>query len=55
MSRWNFYKKNIVKFIKLNSKILIVGGSDEEYKLFNSLGYKKITISNLSLKKKKKN
>lgn len=54
MSRWNFYKKNIVKFIKLNSKILIVGGSDEEYKLFNSLGYKKITISNLSLKKKKK-
>lgn len=47
MTRWDFYKQNLNKHINKNSNVLVIGGSEDEYKLYKNLGYKNFTISNL--------
>ena len=44
----SFYNKFVDKWLEdKNSNILIVGGSDNDYEVFNKLGFKNVTISNL--------
>jgi ubiquinone/menaquinone biosynthesis C-methylase UbiE len=49
MNKWeNFYKKNVIEFIKdKNAKILVCGGCTLDRKVFLDLGYKNVIISNL--------
>lgn len=47
MSRWDFYKENLLKYINKNSSILVIGGSEDEYKLYKNLEYENFKISNL--------
>ncbi len=53
MSRWDFYKENLQKYINKNSSILVIGGSEDEYKLYKNLGYKNFKISNLETENNK--
>ena len=53
MDRWNFYKKNLQKYIKKNKSILIIGGSEREYNLFSELNFTNFTISNYNPIKEK--
>ena len=53
MNRWKFYEKNLNKFINKKSSILIIGGSEREYKLFKNLQYENFTVSNFNPDNKK--
>lgn len=56
MKRLNFYKNNILNYIKnKNSKILVLGADELDKNLFKQLGYKKVVFSNYNKKKTKKN
>ena len=42
MKRWKFYKINILRYFKKNSKILVIGASSREAEIFVELGYKNV-------------
>ena len=48
MFRWDFYKQNLEKYINKKSSVLVIGGSEDEYNLYKSLGYENFHISNLN-------
>ncbi len=52
MNRWDFYKKNLQKYIKKDKSILIIGGSEREHSLFSELNFNNFTISNYNPVKK---
>ena len=54
MSRWDFYKNNILKFIKKDSKILIISASILEIKIFKELGYSNFSITYYNENEKQK-
>ena len=43
MNRWDFYKKNLLKYIDKNANILLISGSNEEIKILRDLGYTKLS------------
>ena len=43
-NRWNFYKQNIIKYFDTNSKLLVIGASEYEVKIFSQLNYKNVTF-----------
>ena len=48
MSREGFYSKKVLECIKSkNSKILILGAGSLDRKIFEELGYKNVTYSNI--------
>ena len=54
MSRENFYKKQIVKYIKnKNSKILVLGAGKLDQKAFFELNYNNVTFTNIENSKEK--
>ena len=54
MSRENFYKKQIVKYIKnKNSKILVLGAGKLDQKVFFELNYDNVTFTNIENSKEK--
>jgi len=55
MKRLNFYKTNVLKYIRnKNSKILVLGADELDKNLFEKLGYKNVVLSNYNKKKTKK-
>jgi|688.fasta_scaffold498547_2 SAM-dependent methyltransferase len=44
MNRWLFYKEKILKHLPLNSKVLVIGASINEIKIFNELNYRNVTF-----------
>ena len=54
MSRENFYSKKVLECIQSkNSKILIMGAGSLDRKIFEELGYKDVTYSNIENSKEK--
>lgn len=54
MSRENFYKKQIVKYINnKNSKILVLGAGKLDQKVFFELNYNNVTFTNIENSKEK--
>lgn len=54
MSRENFYSKKVLECIQSkNSKILIMGAGSLDRKIFEELGYKNVTYSNIKNSKEK--
>lgn len=44
MSRWIFYRNQIVKYFDKSNKILLLGASDDEVKIFLNLGFKNLYV-----------
>lgn len=49
MIRFKFYEEQILKYLKKNKTILVLGASYAEAALFHKLKFKKVTLSNINL------
>ena len=45
MSRWNFYKNTVQKYLPTKNKILVISGSYREAQILKELGYKNLYFS----------